>query len=122
MKYSKQRVDVCWECYYCPICGNDQWQPKAYRCPQTDTCFYPVENGYRIDTTSSGCYQSKVTTNQIANLPITNTLVPLAGKVNGNGFAFFCKGADGTKFYDSAFAVVNAGSATDITYLVTTGV
>lgn len=122
LKYSKQKVDVCWECYYCPSCGNDQWQPKAYRCPQTDTCFYPVENGYRIDTTSSGCYQSKVTTNTIANLPITNTLVPLAGKVNGNGFAFFCKGSDGTKFYDSAFATVDAGSATDITYLVTTGV
>ena len=122
LKYSKQQVDVCWECYYCPSCGNDQWQPKAYRCPQTDTCFYPVENGYRIDTTSSGCYQSKVTTNQIANLPITNTLVPLAGKVNGKGFAFFCKGSDGTKFYDSAFATVDAGSATDITYLVTTGV
>ena len=122
LKYSKQQVDVCWECYYCPSCGNNQWQPKAYRCPQTDTCFYPVENGYRIDTTSSGCYQSKITTNQIANLPITNTLVPLAGKVNGNGFAFFCKGSDGTKFYDSAFATVDAGSATDITYLVTTGV
>lgn len=122
LKYSKQQVDVCWECYYCPSCGNDQWQPKAYRCPQTDTCFYPVENGYRIDTTSSGCYQSKVTTNQIANLPITNTLVPLAGTVNGNGFAFFCKGADGTKFYDGAFAVIDAGTATDITYLVTTGV
>ena len=122
LKYSKQQVDVCWECYYSPICGNDQWQPKAYRCPQTDTCFYPVENGYRIDTTSSGCYQSKVTTNTIANLPITNTLVPLAGKVNGNGFAFFCKGADGIKFYDSAFATVDAGTATDVTYLVTTGV
>ena len=122
LKYSKQQVDVCWECYYCPSCGTDQWQPKAYRCPQTDTCFYPVENGYRIDTTSSGCYQSKITTNQIANLPITNTLVPLAGKVNGKGFAFFCKGSDGTKFYDSAFATVDAGSATDITYLVTTGV
>ena len=122
LKYSKQQVDVCWECYYCPSCGNDQWQPKAYRCPQTDTCFYPVENGYRIDTTSSGCYQSKVTTNQIANLPITNTLVPLAGKVNGKGFAFFCKGSDGTKFYDGSFATVDAGSATDVTYLVTTGV
>lgn len=122
LKYSKQRVKVCWECYYCPSCGNDQWQPKAYRCPQTDTCFYPVENGYRIDTTSSGCYQSKVTTNTIANLPITNTLVPLAGKVNGKGFAFFCKGSDGTKFYDGAFATVDAGTATDVTYLVTTGV
>lgn len=122
LKYSKQQVDVCWECYYCPSCGTDQWQPKAYRYPQTDTCFYPVENGYRIDTTNSGCYQSKVTTNTIANLPITNTLVPLAGKVNGNGFAFFCKGADGIKFYDGSFAVVDAGSATDITYLVTTGV
>lgn len=122
LKYSKQNVDVCWECYYCPSCGNDQWQPKAYRCPQSDTCFYPVENGYRIDTTSSGCYQSKVTTNTIANLPITNTLVPLAGTVNGNGFAFFCKGSDGTKFYDGAFATVDAGTATDVTYLVTTGV
>lgn len=122
LKYSKQQVDVCWECYYCPSCGNDQWQPKAYRCPQSDTCFYPVENGYRIDTTSSGCYQSKITANTIANLPITNTLVPLAGKVNGKGFAFFCKGSDGIKFYDSAFATVDAGSATDITYLVTTGV
>ena len=66
--------------------------------------------------------KEKVTTNQIANLPITNTLVPLAGKVNGKGFAFFCKGSDGTKFYDSAFATVDAGSATDVTYMVTTGV
>ena len=66
--------------------------------------------------------KEKVTTNQIANLPITNTLVPLAGKVNGNGFAFFCKGADGIKFYDGAFATVDAGTATDVTYLVTTGV
>lgn len=122
LKYSKQKVDVCWECYYCPSCGNDQWQPIAYRCPKTDTCFYPVENGYRIDTTSSGCYQSKVATNQIANLPITNTLVPLAGKVNGKGFAFFCKGSDGTKFYDSSFTVIDAGSATDVKYLVTTGI
>ena len=46
----------------------------------------------------------------------------LAGIVNGNGFAFFCKGADGIKFYDGAFAVIDAGSATDVTYLVTTGV
>ena len=66
--------------------------------------------------------KEKVTTNTIANLPITNTLVPLAGKVNGNGFAFFCKGSDGTKFYDGSFAVVDAGTATDVTYLVTTGV
>ena len=49
-------------------------------------------------------------------------MVPLAGKVNGNGFAFFCKGSDGTKFYDGSFAVIDAGSATDVTYLVTTGV
>ena len=65
--------------------------------------------------------KEKVTTNTIANLPITNTLVPLAGKVNGKGFAFFCKGSDGTKFYDGAFAVVDAGTATDVTYMVTTG-
>lgn len=66
--------------------------------------------------------KEKVVNNQITNLPITNTLVPLAGTVNGNGFAFFCKGSDGTKFYDSSFAEVDAGSATNITYLVTTGV
>ena len=66
--------------------------------------------------------KEKVTTNTIANLPVTNTLVPLAGKVNNKGFAFFCKGADGIKFYDGAFATVDAGTATDITYLVTTGV
>ena len=46
----------------------------------------------------------------------------LAGKVNGKEFAFFCKGSDGIKFYDGAFAVVDAGTATDVTYLVTTGV
>ena len=46
----------------------------------------------------------------------------LAVKVNGNDFAFFCKGADGIKFYDGAFAVIDAGTATDVTYLVTTGV
>lgn len=80
-----------------------------------------VEDG-KIYTKCGEFKYGKVITNQIANLPITNTLVTLAGTVNGNGFAFFCKGADGTKFYDSSFAVVDAGSATDITYLVTTGV
>ena len=80
-----------------------------------------VEDG-NIYTKCGEFKASKVTTNTIANLPITNTLVPLAGTVNGNGFAFFCKGSDGTKFYDGSFAVVDAGSATDITYLVTTGV
>lgn len=80
-----------------------------------------VEDG-KIYTKCGELKVGKVTTNTIANLPITNTLVPLAGTVNGNGFAFFCKGADGTKFYDGAFAVVDAGSATDVTYLVTTGV
>ena len=80
-----------------------------------------VEDG-KIYTKCGELKAGKITTNTIANLPITNTLVPLAGKVNGNGFAFFCKGADGIKFYDGSFAVVDAGSATDITYLVTTGV
>ncbi len=80
-----------------------------------------VEDG-KIYTKCGELKSSKVTTNTIANLPITNTLVPLAGTVNGNGFAFFCKGSDGTKFYDGSFAVVDAGSATDVTYLVTTGV
>ena len=80
-----------------------------------------VEDG-KIYTKCGELKAGKITTNTIANLPITNTLVPLAGTVNGNGFAFFCKGADGIKFYDGSFAVVDAGSATDITYLVTTGV
>lgn len=80
-----------------------------------------VEDG-KIYTKCGEIKTGTLTTNTIANLPITNTLVPLAGTVNGNGFAFFCKGADGIKFYDGAFATVDAGSATDVTYLVTTGV
>ena len=80
-----------------------------------------VEDG-KIYTKCGELKVGEVITNTIANLPITNTLVPLAGTVNGNGFAFFCKGADGTKFYDGSFAVIDAGSATDVTYLVTTGV
>ena len=80
-----------------------------------------VEDG-KIYTKCGELKAGEVITNTIANLPITNTLVPLAGKVNGNGFAFFCKGADGTKFYDGSFAVIDAGTATDVTYLVTTGV
>ena len=80
-----------------------------------------VEDG-KIYTKCGVLKAGEVITNTIANLPITNTLVPLAGTVNGNGFAFFCKGSDGTKFYDGSFAVVDAGSATDVTYLVTTGV
>lgn len=80
-----------------------------------------VEDG-KIYTKCGEIKTGTLTTNTIANLPITNTLVPLAGTVNGNGFAFFCKGADGTKFYDGAFAVIDAGTATDVTYLVTTGV
>lgn len=80
-----------------------------------------VEDG-KIYTKCGELKVGTVTTNTIANLPITNTLVPLAGKVNDNGFAFFCKGADGTKFYDGSFATVDAGTATDVTYLVTTGI
>ena len=80
-----------------------------------------VEDG-KIYTKCGEFKSGKVTTNQIANLPITNTLVTLAGTVNGKGFAFFCKGADGIKFYDGAFTVIDAGSATDVTYLVTTGI
>lgn len=100
----------------------------------TTTCQYEtfdVHSCINIDDKSinksvmiNNCYISlkeKVVDNTIANLPTTNALVPLAGTVNGNGFAFFCKGADGAKFYDSSFAIVDAGSATDITYLVTTG-
>lgn len=100
----------------------------------TTTCQYEtfdVHSCINIDDKSidksvmiNNCYVSlkeKVVGNTIANLPTTNALVPLAGKVNGIGFAFFCKGADGTKFYDSNFAVVDAGSATNVTYLVTTG-
>ena len=80
-----------------------------------------VEDG-KIYTKCGVLKAGEVITNTIANLPITNTLVPLAGTVNGNGFAFFCKGSDGTKFYDGSFAVIDAGTATDVTYLVTTGV
>lgn len=80
-----------------------------------------VQDG-KIYTKCGEIKTGKVTTNTIANLPITNTLVQLAGTVNGNGFAFFCKGADGIKFYDGTFATVDAGTATDVTYLVTTGV
>ncbi len=96
-----------------------------YDCFTTCSCVSINDSSiYKYLCINNSCVsiKEKITTNTIANLPITNTLVPLAGTVNGNGFAFFCKGSDGTKFYDGAFAVVDAGSATDITYLVTTGV
>ena len=96
-----------------------------YDCFETCSCVSISDSSiYKYLRINNNCVslKEKVTTNQIANLPITNTLVPLAGKVNGKGFAFFCKGSDGTKFYDGAFAVIDAGSATNVTYLVTTGV
>lgn len=96
-----------------------------YECFATSSCVNISDSSiYKYLCINNSCVslKEKVVNNQITNLPITNTLVPLAGKVNGNGFAFFCKGSDGTKFYDSSFAVVDAGAATDVTYLVTTGV
>ena len=100
------------------ICDNNLYISN----PQDDNKdILRVQDG-KIYTKCGEIKTGKVTTNTIANLPITNTLVQLAGTVNGNGFAFFCKGADGIKFYDGAFATVDAGTATDVTYLVTTGV
>lgn len=96
-----------------------------YECFTTCSCVSISDSSiYKYLCINNSCVslKEKVVNNQIANLPITNTLVPLAGTVNGNGFAFFCKGADGIKFYDGAFAVVDAGTATDVTYLVTTGI
>ena len=113
----------CFDCHpelsFCAqICNNNLYITN----PQdSNKDILRVEDG-KIYTKCGELKSGKVTTNQIANLPITNTLVPLAGTVNGNGFAFFCKGSDGIKFYDGAFAVVDAGTATDVTYLVTTGV
>lgn len=95
-----------------------------YECFTTCSCVSISDSSiYKYLCINNSCVslKEKIVNNQITNLPITNTLVPLAGKVNGNGFAFFCKGSDGTKFYDSSFAEVDAGSATNITYLVTTG-
>lgn len=100
------------------ICNNNLYISNP-QCDNKD--ILRVEDG-KIYTKCGEFKAGTVTTNTIANLPITNTLVPLAGNVNGNGFAFFCKGADGIKFYDGAFATVDAGTATDVTYLVTTGV
>ena len=125
---------------------GDRGPKPSYFCrcadghPELGWCFSICDNNLYISNPQDGskdilrvqdgkiytkCGEIKsctVTTNTIANLPITNTLVPLAGKVNGNGFAFFCKGADGIKFYDGTFAVIDAGTATDVTYLVTTGI
>lgn len=113
----------CFDCHpelsFCAQICNDNLYITNPQCNSED--ILRVEDG-KIYTKCGELKSGTVTTNTIANLPITNTLVPLAGKVNGNGFAFFCKGADGIKFYDGAFAVVDAGTATDITYLVTTGV
>lgn len=127
-------------------CGDYRGPKPSYFCryadghPELGWCFSICDNNLYISNPQDGskdilrvedgkiytkCGEFKagtVTTNTIANLPITNTLVPLAGTVNGNDFAFFCKGADGIKFYDGAFAVIDAGTATDVAYLVTTGV
>ena len=107
------------ELSFCAQICNDNLYITNPMCHSED--ILRVEDG-KIYTKCGELNVGKVTTNTIANLPITNTLVPLAGTVNGNGFAFFCKGADGTKFYDGSFTVIDAGSATDVTYLVTTGV
>lgn len=110
---------------YC-FCGCEyNTSTCQYDCFSTISCVSISDSSiykYLCINNSYVSLKEKVVNNQIANLPITNTLVPLAGKVNGNGFAFFCKGADGIKFYDGAFATVDAGTATDVTYLVTTGV
>lgn len=108
------------------LCGCEyNTSTCQYYCFETCSCVDIIDSSiYKYLCINNSCVsiKEKVTTNKIANLPITNTLVPLAGKVNNKGFAFFCKGADGIKFYDGAFATVDAGTATDITYLVTTGV
>ena len=107
------------ELSFCAQICNDNLYITNPQCNSED--ILRVEDG-KIYTKCGELKVGEVITNTITNLPITNTLVPLAGTVNGNGFAFFCKGSDGTKFYDGSFAVVDAGTATDVTYLVTTGV
>lgn len=139
-EYDSGSYETCYSCYpeydctsqYTRYFNGDRLCGYMYN---TSTCRYEYfDTCSCVSTSDSSIYKylciinscvsikEKITTNTIANLPITNTLVPLAGTVNGNGFAFFCKGSDGTKFYDGSFAVIDAGSATDVTYLVTTGI
>lgn len=131
-RYSSTYPDVSPKpSYFCRCADGHPELGWCFSISNNNLCIVNPQNDYKdilrvedgkIYTKCGVLNVGKITTNQIANLPITNTLVPLAGTVNGNGFAFFCKGSDGTKFYDGSFAVIDAGSATDVTYLVTTGV
>lgn len=104
----------------CCWCSTTQCYCKFETCDCVNFDNNSFDSYYCVNTSCIST-KKKIATNTIECLPITNTLVPLAGTVNGNGFAFFCKGSDGTKFYDGNFAVVDAGTATDVTYLVTVG-
>lgn len=116
---------------YTRFFNGDHLNGCMYNTSTNQYDYFDVQNCVNLDTKSidkqvmiANCYimvRSQVFDKQTTDLPITNSLVPLAGTINGNGFAFFCKGSDGIKFYDNEFNTVDAGTATSITYISNQG-
>lgn len=138
-EYDSGSYETCCEYYpnyecistYTRFFNGDHLNGCMYNTSTEQYDYFDIQNCVNLDTKSidkqvmiANCYimvRSQVFDKQTTDLPITNSLVPLAGTINGNGFAFFCKGSDGIKFYDNEFNTVDAGTATSITYISNQG-
>ena len=119
--YNKCADLTCGTCWSICYSGVDD----CYTACHTDGVSFTYKN--RIDATglkesfNGLCVKTNCCSKNISALPVTNAMVPLAGVVNNNGFAFFCKTSNGTTFYDGNFDVVDAGTCTSICYISTVG-
>ena len=119
--YNKCADLICGTCWDICYSGVD----NCYTACHTDGVSFTYKN--RIDATglkesfNDLCVKTNSCSKNISDLPVTNAMVPLAGVVNNNGFAFFCKTSNRTTFYDGNFDVVDAGTCTSICYISTVG-
>lgn len=119
--YDKCTSFICGTCWDICYSGVDD----CYTACHTDGVSFTYKN--RIDATglkesfNGLCVKTNCFFKNISDLPVTGAIVPLAGVVNNNGFAFFYKDWSSTTFYDGNFNVVDAGTCTSFCYVATVG-
>ena len=125
-EYDSGAFEKC-TCFTCGTCWDVCYSgvDDCYTACHTDGVSFTYKN--RIDATglkesfNGLCVKTNSCSKNISDLPVTNAMVPLAGVVNDNGFAFFCKTDSAITFYDGNFDVVDAGTCTSIRYISTVG-
>ena len=125
-EYDSGAFEKC-TCFTCGTCWDVCYSgvDDCYTACHTDGVSFTYKN--RIDATglkesfNGLCVKTNCCSKDISALPVTNAVVPLAGVVNSNGFAFFCKTDSAITFYDGNFDVVDAGTCTSICYISTVG-